>query len=108
MEKHASNARPGYRTVFALAFAVALTVHLLIFSISPMVHVLMDEMQLSHAQFGLIFSAAMVSLILFRLPWGGDLLPTVEAMWASCAWRLSFPLRPGLSGPCRRATRDFL
>ena len=70
MEKHATIARPGYRTVFGLAFAVALTVHLLVFSISPMVHVLMDEMDLNHAQFGLIFSVAMISLILFRLPWG--------------------------------------
>ena len=70
MDKHATVTRPGYRTVFGLAFAVALTVHLLIFSISPMVHVLMEEMDLSHAQFGLIFSSAMISLILFRLPWG--------------------------------------
>jgi len=70
MDKQATVTRPGYRTVFGLAFAVALTVHLLIFSISPMVHVLMEEMDLSHAQFGLIFSSAMISLILFRLPWG--------------------------------------
>jgi len=70
METQAGIGRPGYRTVFGLAFAVAFVVHLLIFSISPMVHVLMDEMELSHAQFGLIFSSAMVSLILFRLPWG--------------------------------------
>ena len=45
MEQKATTARPGYRTVFALAFAVALTVHLLIFSISPMVHVLMEEIE---------------------------------------------------------------
>ena len=70
MEQKATTTRSGYRTVFALAFAVAFTVHLLIFSISPMVHVLMDEMHLNHAQFGVIFSVAMISLILFRLPWG--------------------------------------
>ncbi len=61
---------PGHRFVFGLAFAVAFSVHLLIFSVSPMVGVLMAEMDLSHAQFGMIFSAAMISLILFRLPWG--------------------------------------
>ncbi len=70
MQTHTISARPGYRTVFALAFAIAFTVHLLLFSISPMVGVLMDEMQLSHAQFGFVFSVAMISLILFRLPWG--------------------------------------
>jgi len=70
MEKHINIARPGYRTVFGLAFAVAFVVHLLVFSVSPMVHVLMEEMNLSHAQFGLIFSSAMVSLMIFRLPWG--------------------------------------
>ena len=70
MEKHSNAPRPGYRTVFGLAFAVAFVVHLLLFSVSPMVHVLMAEMYLSHAQFGLIFSAAMVSLIVFRIPWG--------------------------------------
>jgi len=56
--------------VFALAFAIAFLVHLLLFSLSPMVGVIMAEMQLSHAQFGFVFSVAMISLILFRLPWG--------------------------------------
>ena len=56
--------------MFALAFAIAFLVHLLLFCLSPMVEILMAEMQLSHAQFGFVFSAAMISLILFRLPWG--------------------------------------
>ncbi|MBN1152248.1 MAG: MFS transporter [Dehalococcoidia bacterium] len=62
--------QPGYRTVFALAFVIAFLVHLLLFCLSPMVEILMTEMQLSHAQFGFVFSVAMISLILFRLPWG--------------------------------------
>jgi cyanate permease len=70
MEKHIAAARPGHRTVFALAFAVACLSDLLLFSLSPMVHVLMAEMHLSHAQFGMLFSAAMVSLMLARLPLG--------------------------------------
>jgi cyanate permease len=70
METHVTLPRPGYRTVFALAFAIAFVVHLLLFCLSPMVGVLMEEMHLSHAQFGFVFSVAMISLIIFRLPWG--------------------------------------
>jgi CP family cyanate transporter-like MFS transporter len=70
METHAALPRRGHRTAFVLAFAIAFVVHLLLFCVSPMVGVLMGEMHLSHAQFGTVFSAAMVSLILFRLPWG--------------------------------------
>ncbi len=67
---HTTLPRPGYRTIFALAFVIAFLVHLLLFCLSPMVGVLMEEMRLSHAQFGFVFSVAMISLILFRLPWG--------------------------------------
>lgn len=70
METRLTLPRPGYRTVFALAFTIAFLVHLLLFCLSPMVGVLMEEMHLSHAQFGFVFSVAMISLIIFRLPWG--------------------------------------
>jgi ACS family glucarate transporter-like MFS transporter len=30
----------------------------------------MEEMNLSHAEFGMVYSASMLSLILFRIPWG--------------------------------------
>jgi MFS transporter, NNP family, nitrate/nitrite transporter len=70
MEKHATTSRPGYRTVFALAFAVAFLADLLLFAPSPMVHVLMAEMHLTHAQFGLLFSVAIVSVMFARLPLG--------------------------------------
>jgi cyanate permease len=66
----ASLPQPGYRTAFGLAFIIAFLVHLLLFCLSPMVELIMTEMQLSHAQFGFVFSVAMISLILFRLPWG--------------------------------------
>jgi MFS transporter, NNP family, nitrate/nitrite transporter len=56
--------------VFGLAFAVAFLADLLLFSPSPMVHVLMAELHLTHAQFGTLFSAAMVSVMFARLPLG--------------------------------------
>ncbi len=58
------------RIMFVQAFAIAFLVHLLLFSIAPMVSPVMREMNLSHTQFGLAFSMSMVSLIIFRLPWG--------------------------------------
>jgi MFS family permease len=70
MTSLASLPQPGYRTAFGLAFSIAFLVHLLLFCLSPMVELIMTEMQLSHAQFGFVFSVAMISLILFRLPWG--------------------------------------
>jgi len=70
MNLRATLPQPGYRTAFALAFTIAFLVHLLLFCLSPMVELIMTEMQLSHAQFGFVFSVAMISLILFRLPWG--------------------------------------
>lgn len=35
-----------------------------------MVTIMMAEMNLSHAEFGFIFSVAMASVVLFRIPWG--------------------------------------
>jgi len=70
MEKNVASARPGYRMVFGLAFAVAFLADLLLFSMSPMVHLVMSELRLSHAQFGLLFSAAIVSVMFARLPLG--------------------------------------
>ncbi len=58
------------------AFLIAFLLHLLLFATAPMVSLIIAEMNLSHAQFGFIFGGAMVSLILFRIPWGyfGDRL----------------------------------
>jgi len=58
------------RMMLGFSFIFAFLLHLLLFSVAPMATVLMDEMEISYAQFGFIFSSAMVSLILFRLPWG--------------------------------------
>jgi nitrate/nitrite transporter NarK len=53
-----------------LAFAVAFLVHLLLFSLAPMVAIVMDSMHLNHTEFGLVVPVAMVSLVPCRLPWG--------------------------------------
>lgn len=53
-----------------LAFLVSFLLHLLLFGTAPMVDKIMNEMNLSHAEFGLIFSAVMVSLVVLRIPWG--------------------------------------
>jgi len=58
------------RIMFGQAFVIAFLMHLLLFSIAPMVTPVMREMSLNHTQFGLVFSMSMVSLIIFRLPWG--------------------------------------
>ncbi len=58
------------RMMLGLSFCLAFLLHLLLFSVAPMVTILMEAMDISHAQFGFIFSSAMISLILFRLPWG--------------------------------------
>ncbi len=72
-----------YRWVMlSFSFTIAFLLHLLLFSTAPMVTAIMGEMSLSHTDFGFIFSAAMLSLILFRIPWGliGDRIGYVNAL----------------------------
>ncbi len=56
--------------MMAFAFAIAFLLHLLLFATAPMASLMMDEMSLSNTQFGVIFAAAMISLVIFRIPWG--------------------------------------
>lgn len=56
--------------MLTFAFLIAFLLHLLLFSTAPMVTVIMEEMSLSYTEFGLVFSMAMISLILLRIPWG--------------------------------------
>lgn len=65
----ASNSRYQW-VMFSFSFTIAFLLHLLLFATAPMVTAIMEEMDLSHADFGFVFSAAMISLILFRIPWG--------------------------------------
>lgn len=75
------------------AFAIAFVLHLLLFCTAPMVTVIMDEMDLSHADFGFIFAAAMISLVIFRIPWGlvGDRIGYLNA------FRIALPLTVGFA-----------
>jgi cyanate permease len=60
-----------YRWIMiSFSFIIAFLLHLLLFATAPMVTQIMKEMNLSYVDFGLVFSAAMISLLLFRIPWG--------------------------------------
>jgi cyanate permease len=60
-----------YRWIMiSFSFVIAFLLHLLLFTTAPMVTQIMKEMNLSYTDFGLVFSAAMISLLLFRIPWG--------------------------------------
>lgn len=56
--------------MLSFSFTIAFMLHLLLFATAPMVTLMMEEMNLSHGDFGLLYSAAMMSLIVFRIPWG--------------------------------------
>lgn len=53
-----------------LALVTAFTLHLLLFSYSMLISSVKLEMELSHAQAGLIFSASILTIVSLRLPWG--------------------------------------
>jgi len=60
-----------YRWIMlVLAFVTAFTLHLLLFSYSILVPSVKLEMNLSHAQAGLIFSTSILTIVSLRLPWG--------------------------------------
>lgn len=65
-----SKTKKYYWVMLSFSFTIAFLLHALLFATAPMVTVIMGEMGLSHADFGFVFSAAMISLILFRIPWG--------------------------------------
>jgi len=67
--------------MLGFSFVIAFLLHLSLFSTAPMVTTIMAEMNLSHTDFSLVFSIAMISLVLFRIPWGlvGDKIGYVNA-----------------------------
>lgn len=75
------------------SFAIAFVLHLLLFCTAPMVTIIMEEMHLSHADFGFVFAAAMISLVIFRIPWGlvGDKMGYLNA------FRIALPLTVGFA-----------
>lgn len=77
-----------HRVMLSFSFTIAFLLHLLLFATAPMVTVIMEEMDLSHADFGFVFSVAMISLIVFRIPWGliGDRIGYLNA------FRIALPI----------------
>jgi cyanate permease len=56
--------------MLALGFLATLNVHLLLFSYSPLVRSITDELGLTNAEAGFLFSVSILALMLFRIPWG--------------------------------------
>ena len=71
MARNGSIGDRKYRGIMlSFAFVIAFLLHLLLFGTGPMVTQIMVEMNLSYADFGFVFSAVMMGLLLFRIPWG--------------------------------------
>ena len=56
--------------MLALGFLATLNVHLLLFSYSPLVPNIMAELGISNAEAGFLFSVSILTLMIFRIPWG--------------------------------------
>jgi nitrate/nitrite transporter NarK len=56
--------------MLALGFLATLNMHLLLFSYSPLVRSIADELALTNAEAGFLFSVSILTLMLFRIPWG--------------------------------------
>jgi len=56
--------------MLTLGFLATLNVHLLLFSYSPLVRNIADELALTSAEAGFLFSVSILTLMLFRIPWG--------------------------------------
>ncbi|MGP3668258.1 MAG: MFS transporter [Candidatus Bathyarchaeota archaeon] len=52
------------------AFFTAFTIHLLLFSYSPIIQLVIEEMGISHAEAGFVFSICILAIMLLRIPWG--------------------------------------
>jgi cyanate permease len=60
----------GQAVMLTLGFLVTLDQHLLLFSYSPLVRNIADELVLTNAEAGFLFSVSVLTLMLFRIPWG--------------------------------------
>ena len=56
--------------MLALGFMATLNVHLLLFSYSPLVRAIAGELALTNAEAGFLFSVSILTLMVFRIPWG--------------------------------------
>lgn len=56
--------------MLSLGFLATFNVHLLLFSYSPLVPNIASELRLTNAQVGFLFSVSILTLMIFRIPWG--------------------------------------
>lgn len=74
------------KNLMILGFLTAFTLHLLLFSYSPLIPLVIKEMGISHAEAGFIFSISMLAILLLRIPLGflSDRIGFVATMkWAT-------------------------
>jgi nitrate/nitrite transporter NarK len=64
------NVSRNQSVMLALGFLATLNMHLLLFSYSPLVHNIANELALTNAEAGFLFSVSILTLMLFRIPWG--------------------------------------
>jgi len=57
-------------TMLSLGFLATFNVHLLLFSYSPLVPSIASELTLTNAEVGFLFSVSILTLMVFRIPWG--------------------------------------
>lgn len=57
-------------TMLTLGFLATFNVHLLLFSYSPLVPSIAAELTLTNAEAGFLFSVSILTLMVFRIPWG--------------------------------------
>jgi len=85
--------------MLALAFLTASTLHLLLFSYSPMIAPIMKEMGISHAEAGLVFSVGIMAIVALRVPWGllSDKIGVTSAMRLAMLFVGAFSFLRGFS-----------
>jgi cyanate permease len=64
------NVNRNQGVMLALGFLATLNMHLLLFSYSPLVRNITDELALTNAEAGFLFSVSILTLMVFRIPWG--------------------------------------
>ena len=56
--------------MLSLGFLATLNVHLLLFSLSPLISNISSDLALTNAEAGFLFSISILTLMIFRIPWG--------------------------------------
>jgi len=64
------NVNRNQSVMLTLGFLATLNVHLLLFSYSPLLRNIAEDLALTDAEAGFLFSVSILTLMLFRIPWG--------------------------------------